>query len=271
MSRIKSSNVQLGNSYIINNDAAIKKEKEKQEQLEHQQKQIEEFFDDAKKQAEEIIKNANIEASKIVENANQQAQVILQQAHDVVKQAQQEGFDTGYNDGFNKILSDSVNQIKNIEFITKATFKVKQEIISSSEREILQLTITIAEKIIRQYLEIHPEIILNIVKSAVNEIKDKEEIKILVNPALTQCLYDFSDELKQTIKGLKSLKIIEDKTIPADGVIIESPESRIDARLETQIAEISKRLLIETSENPVLTEIPKEIEIKIEEYSQDDP
>jgi len=97
--------------------------------------------------------------------------------------------------------------------------------------------------------KVNTEIILSIIRAAINELKYKEEVKILVNPAITQCIYDLSEELKQTIKGLNHIKIIEDKTIPPDGFMIESPDSRIDARLETQLAEITKNIMTEAEKN----------------------
>ena len=103
----------------------------------------------------------------------------------------------------------------------------------------------IAEKIIRHKLELKPELLLGIISAAIEQVKDKEDIKIIVNPALLHNLYEFTEGLRETVKGLKNLKIIEDRTIPKDGVIVESVESRIDARIETQIKEIMKNLMQE--------------------------
>ena len=259
LSRIESSNVQLGNSYVF---GSVEKEKEEIDRIQRS------ALISAQKKTEEIINKANSEAAQIIEAANQQIQDFLQQAQEAADQAKEEGYQTGYNtgyqDGHRQVHEDLANQIKSLNILAQSVFKIKKEIISSSEKEILQLTIVIAEKILRQQLEIQPEIILNIIKAAINELKDKEEVNILVNPAITKYLYDFSEELKQTINGLKTIKIMEDKTIPVDGIIIESPEFRIDARLETQIAEIAKQLMTNFEENPVLGEIPKEIDIKIE-------
>lgn len=259
LSRIESSNVQLGNSYVLDNTNKEKREKIQENIL----------MGNAQKKAEEIINNAKIEAEQIIQTATQQSQDLLQQSNDAIDQTKeagyQAGYDAGFQEGYAKIHEDLTNQIKSMDTLAQSAFKVKKEIISASEKEILQLTTVIAEKIIKQQLEIQPKTILNIINAAINALKDKEEVSIIVNPQLTQYLYEYSEDLKQTIKGLKSIKILEDKTIPPDGIIVESSENRIDARLETQITEIVKQLLIEAEENPILDEIPKEIEIKIEE------
>lgn len=250
LSRIKSSIVHLGNHYMVG------KTENKQEN------QQDEILISTQKQAEEILNAANAEAARIIDEAQTQVQETLQQSRE---EGFQTGYKTGYDESFKKIQEDFIRQIKSIDMIAQSAYKVKKEIISSSELEILQLTIAIAEKIVKQQLETSPETILSIVRAVIHELKDKEEIKIIVNPVHVEYLYNFSEELKNSINGLESVKIIKDKTIPIDGIIVESGESRIDARLETQIAQITKHLLNEAAENPTFAEIPKEIEIKIEE------
>ncbi len=69
------------------------------------------------------------------------------------------------------------------------------------------------------------------------------------------------------LKEMKIIKIIEDKTIHANSAIIESPESRIDARLETQIAQITGKLMKIYSEEPVLEEIVKDCHSELDSES----
>lgn len=249
MSRIRSCEVKLGDSYLLGNE---KKTNEAEDEI----------VLNAKKQADSIIAAANDRSAKIIEEAQLKAQEILEQTR---QDGFQDGYKAGYDEGYNQIHSDLTEQINNVGIITSSTFDIKKEIIQSSEQEILQLTIAIAEKLVRQHLEISPDIILNIVKAAINELSDREEVKLIVNPALTNNLYQFSENLKHTIQGLKSIKIVEDKTISPDGLIVESQDTRIDARLVTQISEITKQILSEALKNPVLKEIPKEIEVRIEE------
>lgn len=255
LSRFESSHIQVGDSFVLN--ASSKKDNPEDTIV----------VKSARKMAEDIVNNAKAEAAQIMETANLQINNLVQQSEEAINQAKEEGYQsgykTGYNDGFKQVHTDLINQINSLDTLAEAAFKVKKEIIASSEKEILKLTLVIAEKVLKQKLEVHPEIMLNIVKAAVNELKDKEEVSIIVNPQLTNYLYNFSEELKLTIKGLKSIKILEDRTIHIDGVIVEASEHRIDARLETQISEITKQLMLESEENPV--EISEEIEIRIEE------
>jgi flagellar assembly protein FliH len=161
-----------------------------------------------------------------------------------------------------------INKVWGVDILTSAAFDVKKEIINSAEKEIIELAIAIAENILRQKLDTEPELMKKITKSAIDQLSEKEEIRIIVNPALVNNLYDYVDELKEEIRGLKTVKITEDKTIPKDGVIVESPESRIDGRLATRMGEITKNLMREYAEKANSGELSEEINIIIDERAE---
>lgn len=256
MSRIKGSSVQIGSSFLIDGTSSkINYEQNDSETME------------ARSAAAEIIHKANEEYAVIIKNAEEQVDKLLKGAQEEIEKikelANKTGFDKGYSEGQSKIMEDLHNKIKSVEILANSALEIKKEIILSSERDILDLTIAIAERIIREKLNISPEILLNIIKSALNQVKDKEEIKILVNPSITKYLYEHSEDLKNSIKGIKNIKIIEDRTIRPDGALIESMESKIDARLETQIEEITKQLLQQAEETIITEEKIEEITIEI--------
>jgi len=279
--RILSSNVQLGESKIIghlsqqenefNKNLTLEEIKFQQQEKEFKQK-IHQLTVEANNQANLIINNAKAEAENILNNARleaqRQAQEIETLKNKILEDSRLEGIKLGQEEGFNQAYSEILDKIKSIDVITNSAFKIKKEIISSSELEILELSKAIAEKILKCRLELKPELMLNIIKAAINELKDKEEIKIIVNPMITRQLYDFSEDLKNCINGLKSIKIIEDKTLHMDSAIIESLDSRIDARLESQIYQITKDLMQEYAESPLIDELPKDIDLKIAEIVQ---
>ena len=106
-------------------------------------------------------------------------------------------------------------------------------------------------------------------KKAISLLKEQEDIKIVVNPKLIEYAKELSEDLPNIFQNLDKIKIIKDKTVSSDGVLVESLDSRIDARLSTEIEKIARILLIEEKKEDVLNE---EIEEKIAEKikEQDD-
>jgi len=230
-----------------------------------------------KEKVDLIFKKAEEQAANIILEAQKQAVFLMEQAKtkNLIKEKEidakikiatdegrQSGYNAGYEDGLQKATEDIFQKVSHLEAIAVSSFNIKKEIILSAEQEILQLSLAIAERVLKQQLEIKPEMIELIIKSAIMELKDKDEIKIFINPALKDQLYNYSEELKTTIKGLKVVKIIEDKTINPDSAIVESLESRIDARLESQVAEIAREIMRTFAEEPDLKDLIEQKNIK---------
>jgi flagellar assembly protein FliH len=243
-------------------------EKRKVEEDEHL-KNIERMLAEANAKSAEIINNANKQAEetirKVAVEAAGHAEALKQQAS---QQGYSEGFVKGQQEGAMQAKQEIKESVWGIDVLTSAAFDVKKEIINSAEKEVVELSIAIAENILRQKLELEPDLIKGIIRTAINQLPEKEEIKIIVNPALAENLYEFVDGLKNEIRGLKSVKIAEDKTIPRDGVIVESPETRIDGRLTTRLSEITKNLMREYSEKANSGVVSEEINVVIDETAR---
>ncbi|MFA6989268.1 MAG: FliH/SctL family protein [Candidatus Gastranaerophilaceae bacterium] len=275
MSRIESSTVQFGNSFVIGgtqsqmSESELKKNiqilSQQRENLLNEVKALDESLSTLKNDQNTIIEKANHQAEQILQKANEEANAKLENAENYINQVatqateegHKQGLEQGYIDGQQKFMTEMFEKISAVNALVEASFKAKREILVSGEREILELAVLMAEKVTKIKLDKDKKILSNIVKDAISCLKEREEIKILANPIFAEHLYSISEELKKEIKGINQIKIIEDKTISADGVIVESLESRADARLSTQITEIAKKLFEEHEDRPILTEFPE--------------
>ena len=231
-----------------------------------QQKDV--IIDEAKKIAEETKTQAIIKAEEILAEAQAQKDSVINEFKEV---GQKQGYEVGYNDGVNKVQADYAKQIKDIELLANASFDVKNEIIYSSEAEILELALLIAEKIVSVKFENDIECFKNMTQTAISLLKEKENIKIVVNPKLLEYANEIAPELAKQIEALEQIKIIQDKTVSADGVVVESVESRIDARISTQLETLARTLLIDNrSQDSIQEEIEEKITAKVKKAKKND-
>ena len=215
------------------------------------------IIDDAKKAAEEIKTQAILKAEEILAEANSQKDAVFAESKE---QGQKQGFEVGYNDGVNKVAEDFSKQIKTLELLAQASFEVKNEIIYSSESEILELALLIAQKIVNQKFDNDVTVFKNMTQSAISLLKEKENIRLVVNPKLIEYAREIAPEIAQKLETIEQIKIIQDKSVSPDGVVVESVESRIDARISTQLETLARTLLID---NRSLEKPSEEIEEKI--------
>lgn len=252
MTRIKGNNINLGNSFIVQCDEDFAAENE------------------WKKQRSFIIEKANQEAQKIIEDAKLQAQQIINdavfeaqnQCDEIKENAKNEGYQTGYDNGYidgtNQITQELTDKIINVDNFTQSTFEIKKRIIKSAHKDIIELLAIISDKICHKKLEQDEKIFEEITKSAINLLKEKENINIIVNPKMAQKIWEISDTLKETVQGLENIKIIEDSSVGVDGTIVEGVKNRIDCTIQNQIKVIIDELYRElnfTAEDKLVEEV----------------
>lgn len=275
MARIKSNNIQYGDNYVLPIELSEEDRLDYPEKLKSKKselKLLQDEIDKTKQEQQKIIEEATLEAKNIINQAqtelkNAQKQIeettveqqkqLAEEAEKVKAEAYQTGYDDGYKQGYTVITNELENKVYSIDKFASSQFDLKTNIIKSAELDILNLVIEIAQKVCTKSIEINPELIGLIIKNAINELKDKEEITIIVNPKLREILDSISSGLKEDIPQLKSIKIVEDKSVSPDGAIVETLLTRVDSRVKSQINEISDKLMngynIEDDESMVLS------------------
>lgn len=259
MTRIKGTNVHIGDNFVLPIEKKVDspeeaKLKEELRLLEYEIKKYElqkqELIESGKKQAEEIVTQANAkiqaENEMIAKQREEEKKAfdesIAQEAEKIKAEAYQTGYDDGYKQGYVVITNELENKIHAVDDFAKSQFELKNNIVKSSELDIIELVVEIAKKVCTKSLELNPEIVKLLTANAIKELKDKEDITIIVNPKLMDVINSISNRLKEEIPQLQNIKILEDNNVSADGTIVESVLSRVDSRVKSQINEIADKL-----------------------------
>lgn len=242
MTRIKSNNVNYGASFVVPIEQNINTQKVKEALAKETQ-----IIAEGEKKAQEIIEEAQRQAQEIVENAQAQGQADIESIHE---QARQDGFEAGRQEGFQSITEELQDKILAVNDFAESCFEIKKSIVKSSHLDVIRLIIEISEKICNKSLEIDDSILTEITQSAIQSLKDKEHVTIIVHPLMAERIYAVSEELKERIPQLSSIKIIEDSSVSPDGTIVESQLSRVDCRIKSQINEITDKLMSKLDSTP---------------------
>jgi len=143
---------------------------------------------------------------------------------------------------------------------------LREQMVRECEDDLLRLVMMIAKQVIRHELSQDRKILAQFVSEAVGGLSDQSDIVICFNPDDYRLvsgnrqfyLAGVSDKLQVTIKP--------DEQVTSGGCIIETPTGLVDARLETQLAEIFKRLMQERGHG---SDEPMELPVKSEQYLTD--
>ncbi|MBN2432367.1 MAG: hypothetical protein JXQ27_12905 [Acidobacteria bacterium] len=171
-------------------------------------------------------------ADKIIQEARDKAAAILEEARhnseEMRQKAQGEGYETGLAE-----LNETILKFK----------QEYREILNNAEKDLLQLSLKVAERIIGRALDMEPALLLDIIHNALQSIKYQREIRIRVNPEHVPYLKENKMQLYAMLGESKEIEIVEDPLVKGDGCIIDTEIGTIDARLETQLRVVEKFLI----------------------------
>ncbi|MBS1150480.1 MAG: flagellar assembly protein FliH [Myxococcaceae bacterium] len=167
---------------------------------------------EARTTAKDIIAEANKRADEIKADAEREKERVFAKAAEDAKA---------------EVMS------KASEEIARAKMQAGQ-ILADSEKDIIELAIKIAAKIIGRDLERDPEIITEICATATEHARAAKAMILRVNPKDGALLREKKPKLMEQIGRTLELAIRDDADIEPGGCLIQTEFGTIDAQLKTQ-------------------------------------
>lgn len=201
-----------------------------------------------------ILDEAHLEAEAIIRDARAQAEQILEQAkaarehfeqvekQQLIQEARELGFNEGMAFGKQKGYDECAASIEEAKEIVVASKNDYQANIEASEGTILELGIKVAEQIIGTKLQESGEAYLSIIRQAVKKTRDHREVQLHVHPIHYQYILTQKEELMSLFPKETEFYIYPDQDLGENDCIIESTHGRIDAGVDSQLAEIKQKL-----------------------------
>ena len=156
----------------------------------------------------------------------------------IEQEAYEKGFVQGEKDGFELGEKKANKVIENIERLFDEISSFKQEILKQHEKEILDLTFAIAEKIVHHLTKFDESGVKEAVFNALNLAIEKSKIILNVNPEDYDYIEKLRPELFKEYKELKSITVTSDPSVTRGGCYLKTPYGDIDAGIETQLEKI---------------------------------
>ena len=145
----------------------------------------------------------------------------------------------GYQDGLSQAQAD-LNDVKNA---IMAFLSAKQEVFEYIAPDILEISVEIAQKIIKKELQQDPTIILdNIMEILKGLSKEETKITLRVNPVQVSLLKAEIPDVMNNVGLEAKVLIVPDETIMEGGCMVTTTNGVIDATIETQLSVISEAL-----------------------------
>jgi flagellar assembly protein FliH len=159
-----------------------------------------------------------------------------------IRITEQEFYERGLSDGIRKgrelEKNETLQTLQAMSVIVKEMSALKKSTLENLEGEIVQLSLAVAEKVIHLEVTTNQEVIRGVLKEAIKNIGDRENMKIRVHPQDFQFMIEIKNDFLQSFDGIRNMTFAEDESIQRGGAIIETVCGEVDARLDQQYNEM---------------------------------
>lgn len=180
---------------------------------------------------EEIKKNAHEEAARIIAQAESDAAAIAEAAYEKATQEIYAKFETEVAAKADEVRLELARTIENISGLA-------EEISARHEKEIVELALQIAKKIVGREVTIDREIAFTLVKVSLSKLHNRAAAEVHLSPED----FNFVQSHRERLDFRGALDLVEDKSISVGGCLIHTESGDIDARIESQFDEIAHGL-----------------------------
>jgi len=193
-------------------------------------KETTEAFYEANKK--EKIRKAEEEAVRLIKEAEVKAEKRLREVEDLIRKERAFAYSEGYKEGL-----EAANK-----YIQQAKLYY-EEAIKKCEKDLIELAVAIAKKILNEDLKLHSEEIIKIAMEVIKSARQQKQMILKVNPDELKIIESQKEKLNKLLSESAILRIIPDKSISKGSCILETEIGSIEGNLELQLEEISEILL----------------------------
>jgi flagellar assembly protein FliH len=209
------------------------------------------ILEDAEMTAQTVISSAREEADQIKQRAIDEAEHWWQERReadqqiieDHSRQGYEQGFESGSEEAQRQLTQEWSSRLQEANAIVTQAYEAKQQIIADAERFAVELSCSIAEKIIGQTLSDAPELAMKLFAGALSRRKEQGVIVLCVSPKQFAFVQAAKDELSMMLDSQAELQIVPDASVAEGGCMVRSAFGSIDARIDTQLDNIKQQLL----------------------------
>ncbi len=125
---------------------------------------------------------------------------------------------------------------------TEDVVRFRGALVERYQRELLELALGIARKVVQRELADNPERWLGMIREAVQQALDHERVQIRAGCVLHRFLIERLPDLRDLLDGVQELELVADETLADNGCVLESLSGDLDLSVDSQIGAIRAAL-----------------------------
>lgn len=158
----------------------------------------------------------------------------------IFKKYEKDGYSEGFNKGNDEAARIARDSVKNIINATNSIEQFKNIIYKDAKNDIIDLTLSIAQTIVKQTVSTNYDALRAIIADAINKASETVNFTVCLNTSDYGVINKNPDLMKYITAKEVNISFLPDPNILPGDAIIKTDFGEIDARLSSQIEQIKK-------------------------------
>lgn len=183
---------------------------------------------------------SNADGAATVESAREEASRIIAEAEARAAEIEREAVERGLAEGRERMAQEVARSVEPLRDALVSTLEevegLRAEIAARAERELVQLAIEIARKIVHREVSVDHEIALTLARVALARLHSHAIATLHLHPDD----YNYVAAQRERLDASGAIELVEDRSVGRGGCLVRTEMGDIDARIEHQFAEIAR-------------------------------
>jgi flagellar assembly protein FliH len=193
--------------------------------------------------SEEIARQMEEVLRQIREEGEEQRRQILAQAAEEARLLKEQAWKEAFEEGRKQGEQEAARLLEEAREVLENAWKERQEILAGAEPEIIQIAVSIAEKLLNYKVETDFNCILALMARALNALPVGRNVLLRVNPMDEKICRENFHLLQEQLKQEIVLELQGDQGIPVGSCEVESEEVEVEILLQKELHILGNKLL----------------------------
>lgn len=193
------------------------------------------YVEHAKEEADQIVREATAQAEEILKKA-------VQEAENLKDAARQEAERLGYAEGMERVNAEAEQIHQELDAQRRQQEQEYADRLTRMEPELMEVVIQVFDKVLHTDLAGRKQILLHLIQSTVQNIKNSREFRIRVSAEDYANVSAHREEILQKIGGEIILDVVMDESLQQGQCTIDTDEGLFDCGLDVQFENLTKDL-----------------------------
>lgn len=160
--------------------------------------------------------------------------------------ARVQGYGVGYDEGLAAGIAAAEAQmagaLQQLQGVLANVHEAHAGFFRAAERQVVDLALQIAHKVIEREVENMPDLAVNVIRAALEEMDARTAVRVRVNPSDAELLRRRWNQVVPAGVAPDRIELQQDDRVQSGSAIIETTHGQVDAQLESKLQQLGNAL-----------------------------